>query len=141
MNLPTLTSTPSIEQMRAVVEVVVLIAYADGTLAPAEEEIVTARVAEISSRTLDAAWVKQTIGEVRPPLPPEADWRNARLFALSELLVSAELRQTAFAVGLEVAHVDGGIGVREVSLLAATAQKLGLESEVALRFLDQAEKR
>ncbi len=140
MNLPTLTSTPSIEQVRAVVEVVVLIAYADGNLAPAEEEIITARVAEISSRTPDAAWVKQTIGEVRPPLPPEADWRSARLVALSELLGSDELRQTAFAVALEVAHVDGGIGLREVSLLAATAQELGLDAQMALHFLDQAEK-
>ncbi|HSC86573.1 MAG TPA: hypothetical protein VLC09_04855 [Polyangiaceae bacterium] len=130
---------PSEEQLRALVEVVSIVAYADGALAADEERLLGVRVAELAPEA-DPTWISRVLPAVRPPSRPPKAWRGERLGELGELLQSEELRHKAFAIGVEVAQVEGGIGRREISTLASAAEQLGVDAKTALALLAAAER-
>src|SRR5262245_34678455 len=116
--LTLLPTRPTEDELRALLEVVVLVAFADGSLAESEVEHIVARVRELSGDTLGREWVEAQIQAARPPKPLLGKARSERLSALRQTLAKPELCRAAFKVGLEVAHADGRIGVREAATLA-----------------------
>jgi tellurite resistance protein len=136
--LTLLSNRPTEDELRALLEVVVLVAYADGSLAEPEIERIVARVRELSGDSLEREWIETQAA--RPPKPLLGKARTERLSALRQTLAKAELCRAAFKVGLEVAHADGRIGVREASTLAATAAEFGLDARAVLELLGTVQK-
>ncbi len=125
----------NVEQLRAFVEIVAIVAYADGVLDPKEARIISERAVEVAAGQIDDDWVRELLPRVRPPSPPPPNWRAERLAKLGNVLGTQESKRWAFEVSVEVAYVEGGIGRREATMLAAAAQELGLDAPTALGVL------
>jgi tellurite resistance protein len=138
--LTLLSTRPTEDELRALLEVVVLVAYADGSIAEPEVERIVARVRELSGDSLEREWIEAQIEAARPQKPLLGKARTERLTALRQTLAKAELCRAAFKVGLEVAHADGRIGMREASTLAATAAEFGLDARAVLELLGNVQK-
>lgn len=129
------TPRPSESQVRALIEVVAIVAFADGALVDSEREVVTRRVRELPGVDLEPGAIADLLTELRPPRRPEGDARARCLNELGKVLGDDRLRLEAFSIAMEVAKADSRVGVREASSLAAAAQELGLELKVALELL------
>jgi uncharacterized membrane protein YebE (DUF533 family) len=138
--LTLLPHPPTEDELRALLEVVVLVAYADGSIAEPEVERIVVRVRELSGDSVDRLWVESEIQAARPAKPLLGKARSERLSALRQKLAKAELCRAAFKVGLEVAHADGRIGVREASTLASAAAEFGLDARAVLELLGNVQK-
>lgn len=123
------------DELDALLEIVVLVAYADGSMAGSELEHIVRRMGELSGGSVDRAWVESRIAELRPEKPLLGKARIERFHALGQRLPQPPLRRAAFKVGLEVAHADGRMGAREVTTLAAAAAELGLTAQAVLDLL------
>lgn len=123
------------QELRALVEVVLLVAYADGKLSMPELDKLVERGVELSGQQRDRAAIEGMIHEVKPADPLLRAWRSQRLASLKQILVDDEVRRTAFVVALEVALADGRIGHRETTTLAAAAAEFGLDAGVVLELL------
>lgn len=132
------TPHPTESQVRALIEVVAIVAFADGALAESEREVVTRRVRELPGVDVDPGAIGDLLTELRPPRRPEGDARARRLKELGKVLGDDRLRRAAFSIAMDVAKADDRVGVREASTLAAAAQELGLDLHVALDLLGTA---
>lgn len=131
---PSLTES----QVRALVEVVAIVAFADGSLAESEREVVTRRIGELSGVDLGPEAIARLVTELRPPRHPEGNSRALRLRELGRVLGEDAVRHAAFSIAVDVAKADRRVGVREASSLAAAAQELGLDAREALDLLGAA---
>lgn len=121
-------------ELRALIEVVAIVAYADGSLSRPELNALSRRVEELGGASEMAEHLADFMAEVRPAGRPEGDSRARRLRELGQALGSDALRQKAFEIAVEVARADDRVGVREAASLAAAAAELGLEAHVALEL-------
>mgnify|MGYP001548897969 FL=1 len=139
MTSPSPLASLSESKLQAFLETILLVAYADGEFAESEKDRLVSRVHELSGETLDKSALEEKVLALQPPSYRSGEDRGERVKRLRDVLDSEELCRIAFTIAVEVAHVDGGIGVREGSTLAATAREFGLSSTEALDLLRTAQ--
>lgn len=121
-------------QLRAVIEIVALVAYADGSLASAELEVLQRRLRDLSANDELLGSLEEILLSVRPTRRPTGAERAQRLQELGACLEEDARRRKAFEIAVEVARAENGVGVREASSLVAAASELGLDAKVALEL-------
>ncbi len=126
-------------ELRALVEVVLLVAYADGKLTAPELDALVKHAVTLAGGQKDAAAIEELVHEVKPNDPLLRAWRAKRLASLREVLVEDTHRRAAFMVALAVARADNGIGRREATTLAAAAAEFGLGADFVLDALSYTE--
>ncbi|MCH2109040.1 MAG: tellurite resistance TerB family protein [Polyangiaceae bacterium] len=143
---------PSVDEIEALIEVALLVAFADGNIAPQERERIARALNTLLPGTLgeddragdsqaeycgEQRRFRELLAMARPEHIQDADWREERLQTLASRLGSTELREAAFTLSVEVAHIDQGIGLREGSMLVLVAQALQIDLTRALQKLRQ----
>lgn len=130
-----LLATATADELRAFAELVLVVAYADGTYSEAERSRFGGLLAALSSGKIGDSSLDELLEQSGKKSQLTGEERATRLRQLSPQLGRTGMREAAFQVALEVAFADGGLGVREGSSLAACALELGLSSESALELL------
>jgi len=128
-------ATLSETEIDAIVEVMLLAAFSDGTLAQAEASVI--------KRTLlagDQVWFASVNFEDRMAQAKErieAESRDARLATLRTMLPWPEQRFFALKLAVRVVAADGVIEPSERELIVAAAEALGVSAEIAAALVGQ----
>ncbi len=123
------------EALEAFVQVVVLVAYADGDLSPSEEEILVSRVRELAGDRVTGEHLKDLMVELPPLSRSSKNWRADRIKQLKTNLLDPRLRNEAFALAVDVAKSENGIGLREGRMLVNVVTELEVDTEFARKVL------
>jgi tellurite resistance protein len=128
-------SSVSEEELEAFVQVVVLVAYADGDLSEREEQVLAKNVLELAGDRLDDAHLQELMVELPPLSRSSNNWRRDRVLELKKKLPSAALRNEAFRLAVEVARSDDKIGLREGRMLVNIVTELEVDGEFVKKVL------
>jgi tellurite resistance protein len=128
-------SSVSEEELEAFVQVVVLVAYADGDLSEREEQVLAKNVLELAGDRLDDAHLQELMVELPPLSRSSNNWRRDRVLELKKKLPSAALRNEAFRLAVEVARSDDKIGLREGRMLVNIVTELDVDGEFVKKVL------
>ena len=123
------------EQLEAFVQVVVLVAYADGDLSSTEEKVLVERVQTLAEGRVDDEHMQQLMQELPPLSRATNNWRKERISRLRKELEREDLRQEAFSLAVEVANSEGGIGLREGRMLVNIVSELEIDGKFAQEVL------
>jgi tellurite resistance protein len=129
-----LTSVPQ-ESLETFIQLVVLVAFADGELSEQEAYVLSTRVVELSAGRVSKEWVLDQCQELPPRSQSANNWRAELVDRIKDKLVDKELRRAAFQVAMEVARADAGLGAREGMMLANLAVQLDLKHDDIKEFL------
>lgn len=127
------------DQLEAFVQVVVLVAYADGDLSKAEEEVLIGRVKELAGDRVTLDHLQELMVELPPLSRGSKNWRAERIQSLKKNLEDQALRNEAFALAVDVARSENGIGLREGRMLVNVVTELGVDGEFARQVLNDRE--
>lgn len=125
------------EELEAFVQVVVLVAYADGDLSEREEQVLVENVRKMAGDRVDDAHLKELMIELPPLSRNSSNWRRDLVLKLKENLPSPNLRNEAFRLAVEVARTDDSIGLREGRMLVNIVTELEIDGEFAQEVLAQ----
>lgn len=125
------------EELDAFVQVVVLVAYADGDLSSEEENLLRESVLSMAEGRVDEDHLSGLMEELPPLSRSSNNWRATRIAALRPHLGRAELREGAFRLAVRVARTDDKIGLREGRMLVNIVEELGIDAAVARSVLDE----
>lgn len=137
MSEPTILRDASNEELEAFVQVLVLVAYADGDLSPEEEEVLLSSVKQLSEGRVDDNHVRELMVELPPMSRKSNNWRQDRVAALKSDLSRVELRNEAFRLAVKVARSDSKIGLREGRMLVNIVTELGIDAGFAQDALNE----
>lgn len=135
----TAPSLSSPEQLHAFLEIILLVAYADGVFSDPEHLTVIQQVEQLCGAQFSELEIETSLQAIAPTLPQDATQTRKRLRAAGEQLAQAELKRAAFQAALRVAHADSGLSVQEGSLLAHMGAELGFRPDEALELLREAQ--
>lgn len=125
------------EELEAFVQVVVLVAYADGDLSESEEQVLAENVRKLAGSRVNDAHLRELMVELPPLSRSSSNWRRDRVLELRKKLPNAALRNEAFRLAVEVARTDNRIGLREGRMLVNIVTELEVDSEFAKKVLAQ----
>lgn len=125
----------SAEELEAFVQVVVLVAYADGDLSPIEEQVLVDNVKKLAGSRVDDAHLQELMVELPPLSRSSNNWRRDRVLELKKNLQNQDLRNEAFRLAVEVARSDAKIGLREGRMLVNIITELEVDGEFAQKVL------
>ncbi len=123
------------EELEAFVQVVVLVAYADGDLSEPEEKVLVENVQRLAGGRVDHAHMQDLMEELPPLSRSSGNWRRDRILDLKKKLPSPELRNEAFRLAVDVARSDNRIGLREGRMLVNIVTELGVDNDFAQKVL------
>lgn len=132
---PAILKNMRASQVEAFAQIVVLVAYADGTLQPEEEAVLRSRLTQWCGSTIDPERMENYLSQLPPLSRSSNNWRADRIQQLKLQLDDARLHEPAFALAVEVASADSRIGVRESKMLANMAVELDITPEFAKSVL------
>lgn len=127
------------EELEAFVQVVVLVAYADGDLSESEEKILVENVQKLAGGRVDDAHMQELMVELPPLSRGSNNWRRDRISDLKSKLPSAGLRNEAFRLAVDVARSDDRIGLREGRMLVNIVTELEVDNSFAQKVLARKE--
>jgi len=127
------------EELEAFVQIVVLVAFADGDLSEVESKLLVDRVDELTDGRVESSHMKELMVELPPLSRGTNNWRADRIKTLKVQLEREDLRDAAFALAVDVARADNGIGLREGRMLVNVVAELGISSEYAQSLLKGSE--
>jgi len=125
----------SSDELEAFVQVVVLVAYADGDLSETEEKVLAQAVQKMAGGRVDDTHLKELMEELPPLSRSSNNWRSDRIAQLKKNLPHANLRNEAFRLAVEVARSDNKIGLREGRMLVNLVTELEIENAFAQEVL------
>lgn len=123
------------EELEAFVQVVVLVAYADGDLSEPEEKVLVENVRKMAGGRVNDTHMQELMAELPPLSRSSSNWRRDRILDLKKKLPSAELRNEAFRLAVDVARSDDRIGFREGRMLVNIVTELGVDNAFAQKVL------
>lgn len=126
-----LLENANLQVVEAFVQVVVLVAYADGDLSKKEEQILIDRVAELSGGRISREHLLDLIVELPPLSRSSPNWRRDRFRMLKRDLTDEALRNEAFALAIDVARSDDRIGLREGRMIVNMMAELEIDASFA----------
>ncbi len=127
------------EELEAFVQVVVLVAYADGDLSESEEKVLVDNVQKLAGGRVDDAHLQSLMEELPPLSRSSNNWRRDRILDLKTRLKNAALRNEAFRLAVDVARSDNRIGLREGRMLVNIVTELEVDNSFAQKVLAQKE--
>src|SRR5690606_16322312 len=110
METKEILTSDSADEHEVYVQVVVLVAYADGDLSEREETVLVDNVRKLSGNRIDDEHLKSLMVELPPLSRSSNNWRRDRVLELKKKLPNATLRNEAFRLAVEVARSDNKIG-------------------------------
>lgn len=122
-------------ELDAFVQVVVLVAFADGDLSEREEQVLVENIRKLAGDRVDDAHLQKLMVELPPLSRSSNNWRRDRVLELKKNLPSESLRHEAFRLAVEVARSDDRIGLREGRMLVNIVTELEVDSEFAQKVL------
>lgn len=125
-------------ELEAFVQIVVLVAYADGELSEIEEKILRDRVMELSDDRVTDEHLQELMIELPPLSRSSENWRQIRFRTLKNDLQDQELRKEAFVLAVAVARSDGRIGFREGRMLVNMLHELELDGQFVRQVMENA---
>lgn len=129
----------STSELEAFVQLVVLVAYADGDLSGSEEQVLLSSVQQLAAGRVDEAHLRSLMHELPPLSRSSNNWRKDRIDALKSDLKDDTLRKEAFRLAVKVARTDNHIGLREGRMLVNIVTELGIDSAFAQQTLSETE--
>lgn len=135
METKAILTSVSADELEAFVQVVVLVAYADGDLSEREETVLVDNVRKLSGNRIDDEHLKSLMVELPPLSRSSNNWRRDRVLELKKKLPNATLRNEAFRLAVEVARSDNKIGLREGRMLVNIVTELEVDGEFAQKVL------
>jgi tellurite resistance protein len=135
METKAILTSVSDEELEAFVQVVVLVAYADGDLSEREEAVLVDNVRKLSGSRIDDDHLKSLMVELPPLSRSSNNWRRDRVLELKKSLPNPTLRNEAFRLAVEVARSDNKIGLREGRMLVNIVTELEVDGEFAQKVL------
>ncbi|RLB50678.1 MAG: hypothetical protein DRI90_23555 [Deltaproteobacteria bacterium] len=121
---PQLIHEASEEQLEALVQTMVLVAFSDGEFSAVERTHFAASVAGLTNGRLAGDSLQQVVDQVGRKL--EDDGLEACLADLAQRLTSRSLREAAMILASDIAAADGVLHPREQALLGGLAAALDL---------------
>jgi tellurite resistance protein len=128
------------DELEAFVQVVVLVAYADGDLSETEEKVLVEAVQKMAGGRVDDEHLKDLMEELPPMSRGSNNWRSERIAELKKNLPHPNLRNEAFRLAVQVARSDDKIGLREGRMLVNIITELEIENSFAQEVLAYKEK-
>lgn len=127
-----------LEELDAYVQVAVLGAYADGSLANEERQVirqcVEAHAVDQDSARVMASLIDRLPERERPLTKSE---RKRRVEEVRAVLTRRDQRERAFVLAVDVANAKEGIGVRESSVLLQLMFDLEIDGDFARRIVEE----
>jgi tellurite resistance protein len=123
------------EELDAFVQLVVLVAYADGDLSEDEEKLLLESVRGLAGDRADDDRLKELMVELPPLSRSSSNWRADRISDLKKHLSKPELRNEVFRVAVDVARSDDRIGFREGRMLVNIVSELDIDNSFAQEVL------
>lgn len=129
----------TLEELDATIQVAVLGAYVDGSLAEEERDVLRECIA-VHAESESQARVMIAFANRLPVKMKSmtADARNKRLEEIRNALPQRRARERAFALAVDLTSAHQGIGVREMRYLMALVTELGIEPAYARGLLEAA---
>ncbi len=124
------------DALEAFVQLVVLVAFADGTLSDKEAEVLTERVTLLSKGRVSKEWVLNQCTSLPNASKDSNNWRADLIDNIKGRITEKSMRISAFVVAMEVARADSGVGTREGVMLANLAVQLELTHDEIKDFLN-----
>lgn len=114
------------------VEILLLAALADGSLAQAESAVIKRALLSVDELWLNHIDLENRMVEAR--LRIDAESREARLSKLRTMLPWPEQRALALKLAIQIVEADGVVQSSERELIMEAAQALGVQGDIAAKF-------
>jgi len=116
----------------ALVEVLLLAALADGSLAQAESAVIKRALLSVDELWLNHIDLEKRMAKARVRI--EAESQEARLTKLRTMLPWPEQRALALKLAIQIVEADGVVQSSERQLIMEAAQALGVRGDIAAKF-------
>lgn len=116
----------------AMVEILLLAALADGSLAQAESAVIKRALLSVDELWLNHIDLENRMVAAR--LRIDAESREARLATLRTMLPWPEQRALALKLAIQIVEADGVVQSSERELIMEAAQALGVQGDIAAKF-------
>jgi uncharacterized tellurite resistance protein B-like protein len=122
-----------IPRLEAVVELMFLAAYSDGTVSDLEREEMSAQVVAGVDGMINAATIKAMLVYIEDALAQEG--REARFASIRRRLGEPKMKLAALATAVKILKADQVVNPHEMAWLVRAADALGVEIDDALALL------
>lgn len=131
----TILSLGSLElpRLEALIELLFLAAYADGTISAEERAVLRQKVLEGSQGRLSTETVEAMLDSIEATLAQQG--REVRFQSIRRRLGERRLRLEALALAGQILRADHQVDLREASWMARAAEALEIPTDEALALL------